>query len=221
MNRSFKRTLQSICAVTAIAFAGAAFAEPDQGMQNGMTGTGTQGSMGNGMSGSQGSPGMQQGMNGDMGQAGGDTKLLSQLHQTNLTEIQEGELAQSNAKSSKVKSYGKELVKDHQKADKLVMAQAKKLGFDLTTAATAGQSDGQQEIAQLRGLQGDDFDRQFLQDEVQGHQKAIDMVKSAQASAQDKDVKKTLKKILPKLEDHLKMAQKLEKKIGGPQTGER
>ncbi len=151
----------------------------------------------------------------------GPNEILSKLHQENLNEIQEGELAQSNAKSSQVKKFGKRVVHDHQQADKLVMAQAKKLGIDLSTTAAAGQGEGQQEVSQLRALQGVDFDRQFLQHEVQGHEKTIGMVKSAEASSQDKGVKKTLAKILPKLQDHLKAAQALERKAGAPATGQR
>jgi putative membrane protein len=141
--------------------------------------------------------------------AGGS--ILNQVHQINLAEIQEGQLAEQNGQSKQVKSYGKTLVRDHEKADAEVQKEAKKLGLTFTPEQTADQ---QNEIQQLQTLTGSDFDRQFVKDEVAGHQKAISMVKDALPQVQSSGEKKTLDKIMPLLKKHLKIAEKLERQMG-------
>jgi len=67
-----------------------------------------------------------------------DELVLRQIHQTNLKEIQAGQLAQRNGSSAKVKEFGARLVRDHQAADKKVVALAKQFGIALPAAQDKG-----------------------------------------------------------------------------------
>ncbi len=146
---------------------------------------------------------------GDQGTQG-NPSILAQVHEINLAEIQQGKLAEKNAKSQKVKDYGKMLVKDHEKADKEVKKEAKKMGVTLAGEQAADQS----EFQQLEGLKGADFDRQFVKAEVDGHQKAISTIQDALPQTKNAGEKKTLEKIVPVLQKHLSKAQQLQKQMG-------
>ena len=146
---------------------------------------------------------------GDQGTQG-NPSILAQVHEINLAEIQQGKLAEKNAKSQKVKDYGKMLVKDHEKADKEVKKEAKKMGVTLAGEQAADQS----EFQQLEWLKGADFDRQFVKAEVDGHQKAISTIQDALPQTKNAGEKKTLEKIVPVLQKHLSKAQQLQKQMG-------
>lgn len=206
MNRIFAVVATSVFALwSSVAVAqdngvtGAAYQNTTPG-GGGMQG-GQQGTMGQG--GQMGQGGMAQ------GQQGSDGSILNQVHQTNLAEIQEGKLAEKNAQSKKVKDFGKELVRDHEKADKEVQKEAKKMGVALSDTPAE-----QDQINALQGMSGSDFDKTFVKDEVEGHQKTISMINDSMESLQNKSEKKTLKKILPTLQKHLKTAQKLQREVG-------
>jgi len=80
-----------------------------------------------------------------------DDVVLRQVHRTNLMEIQAGQLAQRNGSSAKVKQFAARLVRDHQAADKKVMATATQLGLALPAAG---------EPARMRGQGSDSMSRQ-------------------------------------------------------------
>jgi predicted outer membrane protein len=60
-----------------------------------------------------------------------DEAVLMKMHKTNLMEIRLGQLAQRNARSARVKSYGQRLVRDHQASDQKVTTVAQQLGITL------------------------------------------------------------------------------------------
>jgi putative membrane protein len=58
----------------------------------------------------------------------GDNALVMKIHKINQMEIQAGQLAQRNSSTAKVKSYGQQLVRDHQAADQKITTLARSLG---------------------------------------------------------------------------------------------
>lgn len=73
-------------------------------------------------------------MHGAMTPAG----LLNKLHQTSQKSIEKGTVAQTNAGSEKVKSFGAKMVKDFQKLDSQVVDLAKEKNIVLATTAAYG-----------------------------------------------------------------------------------
>lgn len=70
------------------------------------------------------------------------SQLINKLHHVNQMEIEVGNLAQTHAKSAKVKQFGETLVKDHTKADKDVMDFAKNNNIVLSEAGISGSQGG-------------------------------------------------------------------------------
>ena len=132
--------------------------------------------------------------------------ILNELHAADLTEIQEGKMAEEKATSSKTKAFGRMLVKDHTAADEMVKKEAKRLDITLSDTIPAAQ---QSEIDDLKS--STDFDSAFARDEAAGHAKVIADAEAAKKAVNDKGVDRLISKVLPKLHKHEKEAEKLEK----------
>jgi putative membrane protein len=132
--------------------------------------------------------------------------VLDKLHNSNLTEIEAGKLAQDNGHSKATKDYGKMLVSDHTSADKQVVALAKEEKIDLSASTPVV---GSKDLADLSA--GPAFDRRFARSMVGDHKKEIAEVTAARDTTTDAKLKTLLTDMLPTLEKHESMAESLKK----------
>ena len=132
------------------------------------------------------------------------TEVLGTLHESDLKEIQAGEIAQKNGKSKAVRDYGKMLVKDHTVADEKVAALAQRESVDLVAATPAP---GPNEMGTM--ATGPDFDKKFAQEMLDDHRKAIAALTAARDNTADPQLRKLLSELLPTLEKHADAAQKI------------
>ena len=141
--------------------------------------------------------------------------LLSQLHETNQTEVELGKMAGQKGSTPDVRSYGKELMSDHSAADRKVEKVARDLGLELSppTAPSKALQEKQNHDGAVRemleNVSGKDFDRDFLEAMSKDHQKAIQDLTEALNTTSDAKVKALLQELLPKLKEHQQMAEKL------------
>jgi predicted outer membrane protein len=92
---------------------------------------------------------------GNMGQRDsmGDNELVMRIHRINQMEIKAGQLAQRNGSSAKVKSYGQQLVRDHQAADQKLTTLARSMGITLSNDSLGQGEKGQGQYGDQRGRQ--------------------------------------------------------------------
>ena len=130
--------------------------------------------------------------------------------QANVAEIDLARLAQQKSNDGDVKEYANMIESDHKKAlDNLAdLMQDKHVQLQ-----KAAPTEAQQEISRMNTLTGPDFDREFVNMMVSDHQKALELFRTQQASAQDKDVKDYVDDVLPTLENHLDKAQQLQSRL--------
>ena len=136
-----------------------------------------------------------------------DQKLLRNMAQSNMSEIEAARLAQTKSQNDQVKSFAQRMIDDHTKAltDVQQVAQAK--GVTLPTELTRAHKAKADKLAKLSGEQ---FDRAYMaQAGVADHKKAHSQLRSAANRARDPDVKALATRIQPSVEEHLKMAQDL------------
>lgn len=131
--------------------------------------------------------------------------VLDKLHNSNLTEIEAGKLAQDNGHAKATKDYGKMLVADHTDADRQVRALAKEEKIDLSAGTPVV---GSNSLADLTA--GPAFDRRFARSMVEDHKKEIAEVTAARDATTDAKLKTLLTALLPALEKHESMAEGLE-----------
>jgi len=144
--------------------------------------------------------------------------ILSQMHQTNLMEIELGKIAAQKASSSEVRAYADQLVQDHTNVDRMVVAAAQESGTNLKNGAEAHQavrheSAREKELERkLKTAQGADFDRLFLKETSDDHDKLIRKLQQDKQNTSDEELETLIEKVIPVLEQHHDLAQILMKK---------
>jgi len=144
--------------------------------------------------------------------------ILTQMHQTNLMEIELSKMAEQKAASSEVRAYANQLVQDHTNVDRMVVAMAQDSGTNLKNGAEAHQA-GRHETARekelerkLKSVQGADFDRLFLKETSADHDKLIAKLQQDKQNTSDEELETLIEKVIPVLEQHRELAQILMKK---------
>jgi putative membrane protein len=130
--------------------------------------------------------------------------VLGTLREADLKEIQAGQIAQKDGKSKAVKDYGKMLVRDHTAADDKVAALAQQENVDLVAATPAL---GPNDMGTM--ATGPDFDRQFAQEMLDDHRKAIAALSAARDKTTDPQLRRLLSDLIPTLEKHAAAAEKI------------
>ncbi len=154
-----------------------------------------------------------------------DDQMVDILHHVNQQEIQLGKAAQDRGALDSVKSFGKTLVKDHDKADKDLMSFAKKQDLKVE-APTPGNSEVKQMLdAQktsadhLMSLRGPDFDREFASTMLQDHSDVIALLDSAKAATKSDAFKSYYTKVQDGLMKHRDIAASIVGEIKAAETG--
>lgn len=162
---------------------------------------------------------------GDSGAMGGamamgpmsDATIMGTINTSNAAEITTSELAQERGASSEVKSYARDMIKEHRTMQKEgdMLAQKAKV-----TAQPAGVADQMQKMVaattdSLKTLNGAAFDQKYMAFQVQSHQMTLDHLRHFQGVAQNAELKAMVTKAIPHVQGHLERAQKIQTALGG------
>jgi putative membrane protein len=134
---------------------------------------------------------------------------------SDMFEIESSRLAADKGQNPDVKALARMLIADHQKSTTDLKAAASQAQppIDVSPALDAEQ---QANIQTLRGLNGADFDRVFLQQQVAAHQKALDLVQGYSANGDVPSLKKHASAVTSPVKQHLERSRELLDK-GSPQ----
>jgi len=136
--------------------------------------------------------------------------FMMKATQANVGEIDMARMALQKSDNKDVKDYANMIQSDHKNALEGLTDLMKDKNVQLTITLPV---ETQQDIDRMNILTGSEFDREFVNKMVSDHQKAVDMFRDQQATAQNPDVKKYVNDVLPKLEMHLDKAQQLQAKL--------
>ena len=129
---------------------------------------------------------------GSVGEA--DQSFMAAAAKGGMMEVEMGKLAQKNGTSAEVKKLGSMMVTDHSKANKELMALAKKKGVTLDASKP-----------QMASIEpGSNFDSEWLSQMDSDHQKTIKEFETEAKNGSDADVKSWAQKTLPTLQKHMK-----------------
>jgi predicted outer membrane protein len=155
-------------------------------------------------------------------------QALSDVREVNALEIAAGKLAQERAGSEEVKAFGRELVVDHQTADRKVVEFATKQDLTLTGSAPVGRgeemtapppvaldAEAKQKLAKLRAQKGAKFDRDFAAAMTKGHKETLALLNTAKDKVNNDGFDSLLTDIQASVERHLDHAQKLQESTAG------
>jgi len=142
--------------------------------------------------------------------SGRDKSFAMEAAMGGMAEVELGKLAQQNAQSDDVKQFGSRMVQDHTNANQQLMPilSAK----DVTVPQQPAEKD-RKTYDRLSKMRGAEFDRAYMRDMVQDHEKDVKKFRQEAQHGGDPDLKAFAQQTLPVLEQHLKMAQDTSKSL--------
>ncbi|HVW96340.1 MAG TPA: DUF4142 domain-containing protein [Mucilaginibacter sp.] len=136
-----------------------------------------------------------------------DAKFATDAATGGMAEVALGKLAQSKATNPKVKDFADMMVNDHSKADDELSSIAKQKNITLPTTIDAAH---QQKLDELSKLSGKAFDKAYVDAMVDGHKKALDLMKMGATSCSDPDLKAFAAKTETVVQGHLDAITKIQ-----------
>ena len=145
-----------------------------------------------------------------------DNQILGFTHAANLGEIEQGRLAQTKAKESKVKAFAAMMVKDHTDADNKGKALAKKANLvpEPSPATDSLKTGAEAATTALKNETGADFDKGYVDTQVKEHREVLESLDGKLIpSATNADLKTYLGDVRATVAMHLQHAEDLQKQM--------
>jgi putative membrane protein len=143
-----------------------------------------------------------------------DTQIAAITDAANSAEIEQGRLARAKAKDPRVRDFAAMMV-DHHSAAK---QDQEKLKLEPSANADSErmQGDAADALKSLKQKSGKDFDRAYLQLQIDEHRKLLGALNDRLLpSAKDGKLEAYLENIKPKVESHLAQAERLQAELNG------
>jgi putative membrane protein len=152
-------------------------------------------------------PGGQQALSGTMGMSTAASQLTAaergfiiEAAQHGTAEVELGRLAEQRGSTQAVRDFGRTMVQDHTKANQELMGIAQRLGI---TPPTSIPPSGQAIQARLQQASGQDFDRQYLEQQAADHTAQRAMFQFTANNARNPELRGFAQRTLPVVERHL------------------
>lgn len=130
--------------------------------------------------------------------------------QSGMAEVEISQIAATKAQNAEVRQFAQRMVNDHTKANNELKQLAQKEGLTLPTEIDAEHRQIRERLSQLSGAE---FDREFMNRQVEHHQRDVNLFQNQADNGDDAEVKAFAAKNLPTLRQHLEMAQSINGKI--------
>jgi len=147
-----------------------------------------------------------------------DAQIASIVVTANQVDIDAGNFAKSHAANAQVKQFAQQMVTDHTGVNKQAIALATKLKVTPEDNPTSQslKSGGETNINKLKTLKGAEFDKAYIDHEVEYHQAVLDAVdKTLIPGAKNEELKALLVKTRPAFVAHLEHAKHVQAEISG------
>ncbi|WP_374730623.1 DUF4142 domain-containing protein [Aliirhizobium terrae] len=148
-------------------------------------------------------------MNSALGVAPKTEDFIMEASASDVFEIESSKLALTKGNDA-TKAFAQQMVTDHEKTTaelKALLASGKVQGNPVATLT----EDFKEEVDELAKLDGDEFSEEYIDDQVDAHEDAVDLFKRYAEEGENADLKAWAAKTLPALEHHYQMAQDLDK----------
>jgi putative membrane protein len=144
-----------------------------------------------------------------------DANIVYLLDRANMMDSAGGSIASTKGTNSEVRDFGKRMMRDHHELRKQGADLAAKLA--VTPAPPANdttQAHMDKMMSTLNGAaKGRDFDKAYIDGEVEAHKAVLEMATAAMNAAQNAELKNLIQKAAPAIQAHLDMAQSIQGKL--------
>ncbi len=139
-----------------------------------------------------------------------DKKFLAMASQSDQDELALSKLAETKAANPAVKAFAQKMVAEHTKMSASMKPFADSWGL---APASGPDADHQKELDKLNGLSGKDFDKEYIDDMVSDHAKALDAFTKEAKDTKDVKFQAAVIKGKTAVAAHKNMAYDLKKKM--------
>jgi putative membrane protein len=143
-------------------------------------------------------------------QSNDDKKFLATAAQGDQNEIKLSELAEAKATNSAVKAFAQKMVNEHKQMSESMKPFLESWGV---MAPASVDEDHQKEWDKLNGMSGADFDKEYIDQMVSDHAKALDAFTSEAKDTKDAKFRAVVIKNKTAVAAHKNMAYDLKKKL--------
>jgi len=144
-----------------------------------------------------------------------DANIVAFLDEANIADSAAGAVAATKGTASAVRDFGRRMMRDHHQLRSQGQALAKKL--NITPAAASDDqtiADGQKNLDNLNATaKGKDFDKAYIDAEVDAHKKVLEKATSAANQTQNAELKNLIQKAAPIIKGHLDLAESIQKNL--------
>lgn len=144
-----------------------------------------------------------------------DPNIVALLDEANAADSSAGSIAATKGTAAAVRDFGRRMMRDHHQLRAEGAALAKKL--NVTPAAPSDDpvpGMAQDETNTLNSTaKGKDFDKAYIDAEVDAHKKVLDLATKAAAQTQNAELKNLIQKAAPVIQSHLDKAESIQKTL--------
>jgi putative membrane protein len=147
----------------------------------------------------------------------GDPQIAHVAVTANTIDSAAGASARTKARNAQVRDFAQQMIRDHGAVNKQAVALAQRLNVtpadnDVSRQLQQG---AEQARTDLGGKTGADFDRAYIDHEVQYHQAVLDALdKTLIPGAQNAELKALLQQVRPNVAAHLERARSIQQTLG-------
>lgn len=146
-----------------------------------------------------------------------DAQIAHIVVTANQVDIDAGKLAQARAHGKDVRAFARQMVTDHSAVNKSATQLVRRLKVrpEPNDTSASLEKGGQENVAHLKTLRGAEFDRAYIDHEVDYHQQVLDALdKTLIPSARNAELKALLVRVRPAFVAHLEHAKHLQSELG-------
>lgn len=126
---------------------------------------------------------------------------VAQAANSDMYEIQAGELATKNGQSQQVKDFGRMMVTDHTKSSQDMKALVARAELGVQPPARLD-AEHQAMIDRLKAASGEAFDREYMAQQMAAHRKALALHQGYAQSGDNAELKGFASKVVPVVQKH-------------------
>lgn len=135
-----------------------------------------------------------------------DAEFSTKAASGGMAEVELGKLALSKSNDAKVKEFATMMVNDHGKANEELKSIAKMKNITLPAALD---DEHQKKMDDLNKKTGKDFDKDYVQAMIDGHQSTLKLMQDEAKDGKDADLRAFAAKTAPIVQAHLDMINKI------------
>jgi len=141
-----------------------------------------------------------------------DGQLARVSELVNTAEIEQAKVAQARSKSAAIKKFAAMMIKHHGDALREQQKLIKKLNVTPVDSGVAGslKVDSEKTLDSLKKADGAGFDKAYVQSQIDGHQKVLDILDKHAPTSAAPELADALREARAVVEQHLRDAQALQ-----------